>query len=297
MRLQTLEVGPETRVRIEVVSAGSTTEGPRLDVRPPVTLEPVDPALARSPRGALPAGLEPRPEAGPPVADDVVITKPEDGDELVADHVTVLGRAPAHWHVTVLVSGVARGHDTANPAGHFTVPNVALPEGESELVAEARSPDGQALLRSDAVRVSRPAAAPLDPVAGGLVAAARAPRLELVSPGRRVSSSREAVLRLEGLAWDGASIEVEVNGRLAATDVAMPSGRFAVAVPLEPGGNSLMVEASDLRTGDSVRSSLLLVTRLGRTGRGQAPLPVGPAVPSRLERQGRTVPPGARPSP
>jgi hypothetical protein len=166
-----------------------------------------------------------------PPDDEVVILKPTDGETFRADHVTVLGRAPAGWTVSILVDDEPQGSGTANPMGHFTVPRVMLPPGEHQLIAEAESPDGH-VLRSEQVLVR-----------SGEPTRAMAKALSLTSPARTASVARDRVQRVEGTAWSGAAIEIEVNGRIAAREIADARGWFSVDVPLEGGLNLLGVEA------------------------------------------------------
>lgn len=278
-RPETAEEGEAARARVELVGddlpGGEDVDGGRPEASPRQV--PDGPASERGTPGLH--GWVPVEQ--PPPRGDVVITKPSEGDEIQADHVTVLGRAPAGWVVVVSVNAHAEGDDVANPAGHFTVPRVPLAEGRNELVAEARSPDGQATLRSQTVVVTHGGEAPVEP-----------PAVALSYPARGSSIARGATTRLEGVAWDGAAIEVEVNGRLVTTDVAGLGGRFRLDVPLEAGPNTVIVEAFDLDSGRSARAPLLQVLRVGASPRGGGPVRIDPALP-RAPRDARLPPPAA----
>lgn len=212
----------------------------------------------------MPGGDDPKPVG------EVIITKPNDGEMLRQDHVTVLGRAPAGWRVAILVDGRHEGEDVANPAGHFTVPRVELGPGEHELVAEAES-EGL-VLRSRPVNVS--VESPRFMLAPDTIA--------LTSPTRPTSVARASVQRVSGQAWDGAEIEIEVNGRIVAREIAGLSGRFDVDVPLEPGLNLLRVEAMSSDLARVARSREYAVSASGRAG-------------SSPSRQARTFEPRPRP--
>jgi len=189
---------------------------------------------------------------------EVVILKPTDGETFRADHVTVLGRAPAGWTVSILVDDEPQGSATANPMGHFTVPRVMLAPGEHEVIAEAESPDGH-VLRSEPVQVRT-----------GEPMRAMAKALSISSPARSSSVARDRVQRVEGMAWPGAEIEIEVNGHVAARELADERGFFSVDVPLESGINLLGVEAIG-EDGASSRVSDLAVQAPARARARVAP--------------------------
>ena len=260
------------------------THEPVVVIHPP---EAADPTLPRRPadeRVATRVETAPVPEISfeipgdgddddppPPPVGEVVITKPTNGEGLRADHVTVLGRAPAGWHVIVLVDGDQRGSDTANPAGHFTMSRVELGSaGDHELVAEATSVEGQVLHSAAvAVHVAGPAALGASPLAGQ--------RLSILSPARGTTTSRDTSLRVEGVAWDGAQVDIEVNGRVVVTEIAGINGRFVADVPLEAGSNLLVVEAGSQDGGRLERSQAFAITAQSAARPRQiaeAPIPI-----------------------
>ncbi len=257
---------PDHAGRPRAVSAGGrgAAMAPGAVIRPPVLDPPGD-----DPPGDDPPGDDP-----PDTTGEVIITKPADGATLQPAHVTVLGRAPAGWLVTILVNGSAAGDDIANPAGHFTVPRVELERGANELIAEATQ--GGRTLRSTVVRIT----------AGG--AAAGMPKLALATPARGSTLARGGVQRVSGTAWSGAEIEVERNGRVVARDVARGDGWFDVTVPLESGLNVLSVEAFSM-DGMSARSRDMAVTSSGAATLPRAPRRIEPVV--------RPAPPERAPSP
>lgn len=226
------------------------------------------------------------PPDGTAPSGEVVITKPADGEALRPGHVTVLGTAPSGWTVVVLVDGGRGGDDVANPAGHFTVPRVELGAGDHELVAVA-SHDGDEL-RSEPVRVR---------VEGSRVMALGA-ALAVTSPARGSGLARGGVQRVAGTAWDGAEIEVEVNGRVVAREIARHDGGFDVDVPLEGGLNVVSVEASSDDGSRVLRSREYAITSSARTSaapptRAEGPVraPVErPRVPGRADRVPAAMP-------
>jgi hypothetical protein len=233
------EEGPPARARVERFHAASSPPA-----RAPRWIAEVEQGLLREglPGGGGTAGPSERREPSAEEVGVVFITKPDDGDTVRADRVAVLGRAPAGWIVRVLVDGVGGGTDTANPAGHFTVPQVPLAPGPNELVAEAESPGGDSILRSAAVLVvSEPG------------------RLVVATGSGRIETARDGAWRVEGRAWTGALVEVEVNGRLVAGEPAGLDGRFSIPVPLDRGLNRVIVEASDSAAGRVERSRALTV--------------------------------------
>ena len=78
---------------------------------------------------------------------------------------------------------------------------------------------------------------------------------------------RGPIQRIEGIAWEGAFVEIEVNGRLVATEVARHGGRFVVEVPLERGANQVLVEAYDSDGTRSLRSRLHGIRRTDSAAR------------------------------
>lgn len=259
---------PRPRLDLPVASpAVAVDQRPVLEAIEPVIVERPDPPAQRervrdeSPASrALVPGVEP--VVIEPMPPEVVITKPNDGETLRADHVTVLGRAPAGWRVTLLVDSQASGADTANPAGHFTIPNVHVGAGDHELIAEAASPSG-IVVQSRSVRIEGHA---------GLTAQ----RVAILLPSRTSTIVRGRTLRVEGTAWDGAEVEVEVNGRVVATEIAAVSGRFALDVPLADGSNLVAIETHARDGSRFVRSPTYFVTAQGGQGaRVMVPDPVG----------------------
>lgn len=287
LRPWTGEEGREVRVRLERVPPrpGTEPEGEE-EIDPEI-----DPRAAAEPPGAGRAGRAGRdapdapgdrslPGEDPPLG-EVVITKPDDGEVLRGERVTVLGRAPAGWRVEILVEGRPGGSDVANPAGRFTVPQVRLSDGANELVAEAEDPATGRRLVSEPVVVQR--RSPQDQVT-------------LVAAGSR-AVSRDGSFRVQGRAWPGALLEVELNGRLVGTESARLDGGFSFLVPVERGLNSLVVEAYDPRSGRSERSAPLRVRGLAPARRVRPalgddgpPRLVRPELPGRSSRLGRLRP-------
>jgi hypothetical protein len=97
----------------------------------------------------------------------------------------------------------------------------------------------------------------------GRVAQAAAQGVTLVSPARQSSVIRGGALHVEGTAWDGAEVDVEVNGDVVATEIAAVSGRFAVDVPLDEGSNLVAVETHASDGSRWSRSGTFFVTAQG----------------------------------
>lgn len=272
-RIPVPRIGPPRAVLADsglLLDPSSAPRFPEAGARAPARLErpPRAPATAddvggRAPQDAEPISLPEQP-GDPEPEGEVIITKPDDGDVLRQEHATVLGRAPAGWDVTILVDGMPRGEDRANPAGHFTIPRVEIGAGAHELVAEAQL-DGS-ILRSAPVRVEVEAPSfRLEPAS-----------VALTSPQRSGSVARGNVQRVAGMAWDGAEVEIEVNGRVVAREIAGHDGRFDVDVPLESGINLLRVEAVSADLSRTARSAEYAVTSSGRAS-------ATPRVPGRAE--------------
>lgn len=293
----TAEEGRSVRHRVERLASATLVEpAPREIPRPrPEAPQPDGPTWAEQPETPdlrVPAPREiprPRPEAppigGPGLVDApdenelreiaprerVVITKPADGQSLVPDRVTVLGWAPPGWLVVVEVNARAAGEDVANPQGRFTVPVVPLEDGDNVLVALATGPDGERIA-SQPVRVRRES--PHGSPHGDAFAVTLAMR------GSR-AIVRDGLHRLRGVAWQGAEVQVLLDGRLVAREIAGRDGRFDVAVPLARGPNHVVVEAIDPGSGRVVVSPLVTLLRTGtvRAGEGRRVLVERPGLP------------------
>ena len=277
LRPWTGEEGREARLRLERVLLAQAVEprdAPSIPNGGRAGREAPDAPEGRS----LPGDDDPNDDdpgdddpAGP-----ILITKPDDGDVLRNDRVAVLGLAPAGWRVEILVDGVAGGSDVANPAGRFTVAQVRLAVGTNELIAEAEHPESGQRIRSEPVVVE------LDSPHDRL----------LLSAARSGAVARDGRYRVEGRAWPGATLEVELNGRLVGTESAAADGRFAFFVPVERGLNQLVVEAFDLESGRSERSAPLRVRGLSSARRVRPALGDLPPL-ERPELPGRGSPVGS----